>query len=482
MIGKRAFYIAAWIFFAVMLGNAGYRSLRPGYQELSKYPHMSFEDRLEEYQALAKETNKPVYKIERYFEMLYRFERLQLATEQARMTLDATTRGSVFPNNTAFDAMAVINLQGTYTNAMLLRFRPSDEFNRIRNSSMYAKMYEDLTGIRRSQPMDPATPRAWLAVYLAIILLQFGHFVIRLDEMGGSWMLALTDIRFYFWGLVPGGATKYPTKIDVIAGVKRAYRFAIAILGASLSLAAAGCAGKRVKTDPDEGRPTSAPIAWHANVDTTVWPTYVGADGAVFHNAPVVQSSATASHQSGFYTGVWVSDPLTSTNFSPNFARELDGSVGWAGRLLRGFAGSVDFTWVGVTPIAKYAGDVLQLTAGVSHDVKLRGHSVTPYFNWRHATPSRGDSPGSGTFTMTGVKTGWKLGRLDGGVRAEVMTDSGAFGFARRTLLNGGGSIGIGIGKGLRAEAPLRWYIPVTGPPDGRKPEFQLGARLLWQH
>lgn len=478
MKGRSVFYIVAWMFLAVMLGNAGYRSLKPGFVDMSKYPQMSFEERLAEADALHNESEQPTRDASKYFEMVYRFEKLDKAMSLAHIGL--ATRGPAIPNR-AFDQVGLRFDENQYVNRMQSMYEFSDNIRARAETDPFAIKAKEM-GFRDVTPMDPATPRAWFAVYLAIVLLQFGHFVIRIEEMGGSWLLAITDIRFYFWGLVPGGATKYPTNIDVVAGVKRAYRFAVAFLGASLSLAAAGCAGKRVKTDPEEGRPTQAPIAWHANMNTTVWPTYIGGNGAVFHPAPVVQSSATIAHTSGTYASLWWSDPLTHTNSSPNFARELDGSLGWAGKIPLGLIGSVDLTWVGVTPVAQYAGDVLQLSLGVSRPVEVHGHSVTPYFTYRHAEPTMGKNPGKGSFSIWGARTGWKAGPLDGAIRAELMTDTGTFGFARRMLVDGGGSVGMNIGKDLRAEAPLRWYIPVSGPPDGRKPELQSGLSLVWKH
>lgn len=56
-------------------------------------------------------------------------------------------------------------------------------------------------------------------------------------------------------------------------------------------------------------------------------PKYVGGDGAVFYNNPVVQSNLFVGFSNGVYVDVWGSKSLTS---GQNYGNEVDSAIGYA--------------------------------------------------------------------------------------------------------------------------------------------------------
>lgn len=476
---SKLFYWIAGSFLAIAIVYPVGRFVMEVDRDVSRYPTMSREERFTEYEALRREAETPTITLESYFEMLYRFRHLELAMERARTISDANCHGYCGPSGRENDPVSLRFNEQNYVNEVLQKLPQDQRFVTARDSSNYVTKYNQLNALTASTSIN------WRPIafcYFTLLIFTFGHFVIRIEAMGGRWWFAAaTDWRFPFWlTLCPFGVFKYPTEVDVKSAVARAWRFAVGLLTASISLASVGCVGKRVKTEPDgqydDGK------TWVVNVDAVTWPSYLGANGAIFHPAPVEQFSATLSHKSGLYAGTWTSVPLSPTNLFPNFGREIDGSVGWNGKVLHGSSFSFDSTLIGVTPIARYRGDVLQFTASLGRSVKVRGHTVSPYFTYRHATPTVGENPGSGTFLMAGASTGFGHGRISGTLKAEFMTDSGAFGFNPGRFLDGGGSFGTNLRKELRLEVPWRFSVPISATNDGRKKEAQVGLRLAWQN
>lgn len=318
----------------------------------------------------------------------------------------------------------------------------------------------------------------WALFYTIGLVFAFGRFTIAIEEMGGCWwQSALADWRFPFWMTIWFvGVFKYPTQIDVVMQAKRAYRFAVLVLSSTISVAAAGCAAKRVNTEP-ETLPDRSATTWQIDTNTTTWPSYIGGNGAVFHPKPVQQTSVTATAKSGFYANVWHSAALGGRSLKPNFGSEIDGSIGWGGKF-RTFSLDTTLTWVGVTPLSHYKGDVLQLSSSISRALP-HGFGVSSTVN--AVTPTKGTTPRRGMFFREGLNWGKSFGRASVNSGVEVFHDSGTFGFQSGWLSRGSAMIAWRVNKHLKASVPIRWNAPLSTLSDGRRRELQGGLIVSWQ-
>src|SRR3989344_4150775 len=349
----RLFYVVGGTILAIAFGHASFRMFRnAGSEDVSAYARMTHVERLAEWKALRLIVDDPQYSLFAYFETLKRFDRLTEATKRARaegtLGYNMGAHGEPLPDS---DIPTLQFLSNEYTNKMLGHLPRNEEFTRAQEAAGYKP---DWTKGR--VPMDPLAPQAWTILYFLGLIFTFGHFLIRSSELGGSWEHSMLDWRFHAWLTVwPVGIFRYPTEVDVKLQIIRAYRLvqrtAVLLVSSSISLVAAGCGPKRVKTGLDD-LPVDSTKSWRIDVNTITWPSYVGSNGAVFHSAPVQQGSTTVYHVSGFYLGTWHSVPLGKFNLSPNYAREIDLSGGWNGSRA-GLNIGLDMTWVGVTPLAE---------------------------------------------------------------------------------------------------------------------------------
>ena len=63
-----------------------------------------------------------------------------------------------------------------------------------------------------------------------------------------------------------------------------------------------------------------------------LWPRYLGADGTIYHDEPVLQSDIFISLPKGFYFDIWHSVGLDDTDLSSNFGDEGPNfTLGWSG-------------------------------------------------------------------------------------------------------------------------------------------------------
>ncbi len=476
MTAKRFYWITGLVLVAT-IGHAFWRSERDAGRmpDPHTYKAMSPWVREAKFEELKKEFKAPHINHVTYFKTLRVSEDLK----------EALMRAEAFENDKTYDPQ-VHNMLGAlnfftddYVNQVVYRLPNISDKERERIIEASGFENRELH-YRIKTPTDPLTPLSWWMAYCALLALTFGHFVIRIEALGGTWWLAaISDWRFSFWlTLCPFGIFKYPTSVDVKSQLIRAYRFATLVLGGALTFAAAGCAGKRVKTGPDEKRVDDSK-SWTITADTVTWPKYLGGDGAIFHPGPVQQSSVTAARKNGVYVSLWNSMPVGGPALSPNYGREIDFSGGWNGKVGNVNVG-LDETMIDVTPLGKYRGNVGQFTAVVTKPFEIGGQNFVPSFTFRYAHPTLGETPGKGLFFREGLRWGSNKGRLSYGVGAEVFSDSGAFGFKPGWLLRSDGVVGLKLSSHWKIEAPFRLSTPLSQVQDGRRTEKQIGLRLAF--
>jgi hypothetical protein len=472
-VKTRVFYVAGICLLAALAGRAFWLSLRDTVAENpGLYAAMSPAERQAEYEWFMREFDNPRLDLGSYFETMKRVETLQGAYKRAQMAQNDKTW---VPSEDAHRATTLSIFGNQYVHKVLPHLPQGEPFEQARDAAGYSSQ-----ALReRNAPVDPRAPFAWAMFYFAGLGFTFVHFALRIRALDGIWwMAALSDWRFPFWLMCfPVGLFKYPRAVDVKLQLVRAYRFAALVLTSCLSFAAAGCAGKRVKTEPD--LPADAAKTWRIDADTVTWPNYLGLDGAVFHPGPVQQSSVTISLPRGFYLGAWNSVPLGDTLASPNFGHETDVSAGWNGSWL-GLDWNTDATWIGVTPLAQYRGDVMQFSVRASRGFRIRGQTLAPFLWVRYATPVQGDTPARGIFFHEGVGWKWQKGRLDGSLNGELMYDSGAFGFQPGFFGKAGASLGFRLSDRWKVEIPIQASVPLVRTTDGRRTERRIGFRIAF--
>lgn len=471
------FYLIVGLALAVAGLNAFARTVASGAKDPDPkhYTYMAPDARLAEFRTLQAEVAKSdAVTPERYFQILARIRKLDEAVYRARKEENLDGRmPTKMPNEFSVNFLTQDWTNRRDNDRSFYRNATVEDIDRARAS---AGLNDDLS--RHTMPRDPFVPTAWAIFYTVGLVFAFGRFAIAIEQMGGCWwQSAIADWRFPFWMTIWFiGVFKYPTKIDVIYQVQRAYRFAVLVLSSTISIAAAGCAAKRVNIEP-ETLPDHSATTWQVDTNTTLWPSYIGGNGAVFHPEPVQQTSVTATAASGLYGNIWHSASLGGRDLKPNFGSEIDGAIGWGGKV-GSYGVDTSLTWVGVTPLAHYKGDVIQLSASVSRALPY-GFGVSSTLN--AVTPARRNGPRSGRFFRNALNWSKGFGRASVDASGEIFHDSGAFGFERGWLARGSASVGVRIGEHWKVGIPIRWNTPLSTVSDGRRKELQGGLIVSWQ-
>jgi hypothetical protein len=121
------------------------------------------------------------------------------------------------------------------------------------------------------------------------------------------------------------------------------------------------------------------PAIWTGNITVGVHEVYASQyNGLLWFDGPVIQSSITIAHQSGFYATVWGSTG-TDGSWSANWDDELDYTLGWAGELgFLGLEADVSVSYWDCFQVGSQMNDYWAFTAKVSRPFEWRGWSVEP--------------------------------------------------------------------------------------------------------
>ena len=315
------------------------------------------------------------------------------------------------------------------------------------------------------------------------------HYMVQLRKRGAridlEVFLKLPVFVFWciFWEI---GLFRYPHKVNPIDQLRRARQWAMLVLSSSLSCSCFGATGKVCESHREQA-PQYQPYKgfWpHFTFTTGIWNDYLGVDDAVFHPAPVIQSSITISLPCGFYFNVWNSEPLGERGLNPNFGREFDGTGGWADpNIFAGISMDVSATALDASPIDKVPrGDVLLLSLRSGRRFILgKRLSTEPHVFMREAMPLRGGKPAGGFLLFVGSNFSWELGKAKATANVEMFHDPGAFGYNE-------GFFGRWV-TGLTWKGPggMSWTFPavtimtpLAPTHDGRRTQAAFGATLTF--
>lgn len=168
---------------------------------------------------------------------------------------------------------------------------------------------------------------------------------------------------------------------------------------------------------------------------------YVGGNGGLFHEGPVLQTWCTLTHvETGLYAGGWHSMPFSRSGF-PDFGTEVDG-LGGINKVLWGFALNGEAMWILTDPLPRSKGDVFQLSGGASRPFKVGKQALELYFTAQRVFPIHGNKPIRGVFLIQGVRHSVPLSeRVSLNSFAELKHDNGAFGFQPGWIFRAGAAV-----------------------------------------
>ncbi|MFH0830779.1 MAG: hypothetical protein V1895_01840 [Parcubacteria group bacterium] len=156
---------------------------------------------------------------------------------------------------------------------------------------------------------------------------------------------------------------------------------------------------------------------------------YLGGNGAVFHDKPVLQSNLTISGSSGFYVDLWWSTGLDDSNFDSNFGDEADVTLAWAGELAR-IGVDLGVTYITISPIDNLPqDDLVDSFIKMSKGFSVGQNSLSPYAKLEKYLSQSDALFGGGTHLRTGMTHSWQFNKAwNLGQDFYALRDFGAFG------------------------------------------------------
>ncbi len=319
----------------------------------------------------------------------------------------------------------------------------------------------------------------WFLFQVAPMPFVFVHYAIQIRRRGMSVRLeVLGNPMFPIWLLLwEVGLFRYPVEISPLAQFRRAQKWAVLVLGSSLScFAGTGKICEKREVAPQHQKYGGKLVNW--SFATTTVSNYAGFNGANFFPGVDQQSSVKAQLPCGFYLSAFDAEPLSDRGLRPNFGRELDATAGWGGNV-HGVTVDANATYQNVFPVTTAPrGDMVQLSERVSKTFALgTATTITPHLWFREAMPVRGPTPKGGWFVHTGTSISRKLGEsTSGSFTAEIVRDSGAYGFDQGWLVRTLGNLTWKTGKRTSVQFPIVTFSDmVTHVSDGRKPLLTFG-------
>ncbi len=230
----------------------------------------------------------------------------------------------------------------------------------------------------------------------------------------------------------------------------------------------------------------AASAADHVSVTSTskLLSRYVGNNGAVLYNKPVVQTDVFVLLPRGFYADLWWSTGLDST-FSNDGGDEIDWNVGWSGQIGAGVVFDVGVSFLDLAELFRGRGpipDFVQPYTGIEKTfTPSESHSLTPYLRIEFLLPVR-DDVRKGMYVHLGLKHTWKATEfLVLNQKAFVLYDTGVAGFDPALIGQYQTSFDWSLSKRWTLSAPIfKFSIPLSSvsSTDGRESKMVYGFGL----
>lgn len=190
---------------------------------------------------------------------------------------------------------------------------------------------------------------------------------------------------------------------------------------------------------------------------------YLGVNGGVFYDKPVVQSDLYLGLSNGVYADVWVSSGF---NGDRDFDKEIDLTVG-----VNGSAAGIDYT-IEASYFVLIVPDVFNIVVEGRKFLTI-GHGVpiVPFLRLEGYAPFVDDGPRRGMMAIIGARcpvqiTPW----LSGSLKAQIRKDTGCFGNDPAVLAQGSLDFEARVSDDLNLLVGVTFSDPLTdvSAADGR--------------
>ncbi len=212
------------------------------------------------------------------------------------------------------------------------------------------------------------------------------------------------------------------------------------------------------------GLTVNASAQTNYTITTKLIDKYLGSNGGVFFDGPVVQSDVLRCFENGICVNLWVSRGDRG-QWGEATDSEVDINGEWSDENF-----NVGILYIFSPPSAS---DVLNLYATATTDELAGGIKV--FFKLEHYLAMEGNDPGRGSFTHLGLKGDRTLGNFNFGWTVEAFYDTGAFGFSDGTLASGKATLlydfgQLSFGPMIKATTPIH-----IANDDGREFDYAVG-------
>lgn len=232
------------------------------------------------------------------------------------------------------------------------------------------------------------------------------------------------------------------------------------------------------------------PPPWSVTVEVSASETFLADyNGLIWFDGPVIQTSTTIAHSSGFYLNLWTSTG-TDGKWSADWDDELDVNVGWAGPVgLAGIQADLSVGYWDCFQVGSPQNDYTAANIIFSRPFEMGKWKVTPsalaQFVWAvtdetvMADGTVSDSTGGSVWGVN-VKIDRDLCRFAAAsATTGVYFDGGSFGYEDAVIWESALSLDWKIGERLKLSLPsLRVSSPLAST--DRDTVWVWGAVLTW--
>lgn len=201
---------------------------------------------------------------------------------------------------------------------------------------------------------------------------------------------------------------------------------------------------------------------------------YLGANGAIFHDKPVLQCDANIGLPGGINLNVWGS--RANGSVAESFGNEGDITPSLA-RHIGQWTMEVGLAYYAITDPAN-AGleDVLNPYIDISRAIRPTGEATNIVFvKVDHFTAVRGSLPGPGWHYHLGLRNAIPIGAGSLDSTVEVFHDTGAFNSDSGMFASVRAQLWTRPLRGFQFGPTVKWYAPITDVDDGRESDLVYG-------
>lgn len=204
--------------------------------------------------------------------------------------------------------------------------------------------------------------------------------------------------------------------------------------------------------------------AQEITVTSKVKSSYLGLNGGVFYDEPVVQPDVYIEWPNGVYADLWAS---TAFNGDRAFDKEIDLTLGFNGTVSH-----VDFT-VEANYFILIVPDIFNVNLEARKAFSMSGGiSVIPFLRIEGYVPVVSDGPRRGLMAVAGVRIPIQIVSLvSSSFKAQIRRDTGCFGGDPAVLAQGSLDFDVRMSEVLHLLVGVMYSDPITSvsTADGRK-------------